>query len=215
MNRLITELKHYEVSIKSIKDNHPSKYNDPSKDDKIKIHSKIKYINNLFNFYYVCKYEQLDNLSLEEITKEKIKCIEMVRNDPSKLRVLKITKVSFEEDLLYSKSIKPSTLKVLCYYNNLSVIIIKNKCYYYFNFGKECYLLKNNKYANIIDIKSISMIENKYFLLERLDNLLYAISYYKLADLKLICNKLDISLTGLKLKKQLYDSILKKLTQMI
>ena len=139
----------------------------------------------------------------------------MVRNDSCKLRILKITKVSFEEDLLYSKSIKLSTLKVLCYYNNLSVIIIKNKCYYHFDFGGECYVLNNNKYEHVIDTKSIDIIKTTYFLLERLDNLLYAISHYKLADLKIICKKLDISLTGLKLKKQLYDSILKKLTQMI
>jgi len=212
MNDLIAELKEYEVVLKP---NKSTKYTKSSTNDIIKTDLKIRYINNLFNFYYICKYEQFDKLSLEEITKEKIRCIELVRSNPSYLRTLKISKVSFEEDLLYSKSIKLSTLKILCYYNNLSVIIIKNKCYYHFDFGRDCYLLNNNKYGHIIDIESMNLIKNKYFLLERLDNLLYAINYYKLADLKIICEKLEIPLNELKLKKQLYDSIFKKLTQMI
>ena len=180
--------------------------------------AKLSYlpsINSYFWFYYIWMYGNDYKKSLETETKEKIRCIELVRQNKSLLKTIKVKRVDFEEDLLYSKHINLSTLMVLALYNNLSFIIQKNKCYYFFNYGKQIHLLQNKCYYLDIDSICYKNIVDTCYRLDNIHKLLYAISYYKVSDLQEICNKLDIDHKKYKLKKELYDSIMKKLTQMI
>lgn len=177
--------------------------------------AKKKNIINIFWFYYICNYGDEFSKCLELETKEKFKLIELVRNNKANLKVLKIKRSEFEEDILYSKQISLSTLRVLCYYNKLSIIIIKNKCYYWFDYGDQTNVWNNGTYKLNISQKDINHIKDNYFFLERTDKLLYAESHYKLKELQEISDKIGLNRNELKLKHDLYMAIHKKLSEMI
>ena len=126
MSKIIYYLQQYEIS-----NNHENN-NSEIKSHKIKSHvTKIYEVNNYcivpklnlyYWFYYICKYGKEYNKTLELATADKFAQIELVRNNISGLKLLKIKKQSFEEDLIYAKNIHISTLKVLAYYNQLSLL---------------------------------------------------------------------------------------------
>lgn len=170
--------------------------------------------NSYFWMYYVSKYGADAKMDLTNESKEKIEQIEEVRKNTHILKEIKYKRVTFEEDLMYSKDISVSTLKVLCIMNKLSVLIIKNKCYYFFNYGTTTHLLEKNKCT--FNITRVKEIESNYYLLDAKP--LKAISYYKLKELREIGTKFGIDIdVGVKsrLKKEIYDDILIKLIQMI
>jgi hypothetical protein len=167
-----------------------------------------------FWFFFVAKYGLEAKRDLTNESKEKIEQIEEVRKNTHMLKEIKYKRVTFEEDLMYAKNISMSTLKVLCMINHLSLVIIKNKCYYYFKYGTTTHLLENNTCT--LDIKNVEDIERKYYFLDTKP--LKGISYYKVKDLRDIGTKLGIEIdvgTKSRLKKALYDDILIKLNQMI
>ena len=170
--------------------------------------------NMYFWFFYLSKYGMDAKMDLTNESKEKIAQIEEVRKNTHILKEIKYKRVTFEEDIMYSKNISLSTLKVLCIMNNLSLLIIKNKCYYFFNYGITTNLLENN--ICTFNIKNVNAIESKYYLLDTKP--LNSISYYKLKDLRDIGKKLDIEIdvgSKSRLKREIYDDILIKLIQMI
>jgi len=164
--------------------------------------------------FFVVKYGMEVKMDLTNESKEKIEQIEEVRKNTHILKEIKYKRVTFEEDLMYAKTISMSTLKVLCLMNKLSILIIKNKCYYIFNYVTTIHLLENNRVT--FDIKNVEEIESKYYFLDTKP--LKAISSYKLKDLRDIGTKLGIEIdvgTKSRLKKAIYDDILIKLNQMI
>ena len=170
--------------------------------------------NMYFRFFYLSKYGIDTKMDLTNESKEKISQIEEVRKNTHILKEIKYKRVTFEEDIMYSKNISLSTLKVLCIMNNLSLLIIKKKCYHFFNYGTTTNLLENNICS--FNIKNVNDIENKYYLLDTKP--LKCISYYKLKDLREIGQKLGIEIdvgSKSRLKKEIYDDILIKLIQMI
>ena len=170
--------------------------------------------NRNFWFFFVAKYGLESKMDLTNESKEKIAQIEEVRKNTHILKEIKYKRVTYEEDLMYAKNISMSTLKVLCIMNKLSLLIIKNKCYYYFKYGTTTHLLENNTCT--FNIKNVEDIEGKYYFLDTKP--LKCISYYKLKDLRDIGTKLGIEIdvgTKSRLKKAIYDDILIKLIQMI
>ena len=129
------------------------------------------------------------------------------------LKLLKIKKQSFEEDLIYAKHIHISTLKVLAYYNQLSLLILKNGCYYFFNYGDEVFVLKNDKMYKITKEELKDIQENNYCI-PMVDKIMYASSHYRLNDLYDIAKQLGISYNKM-LKADLYNCIKIKLMQII
>jgi len=216
MSILIEFLKQYELNDIII-----SKYNNVLTKPNIKKLTVSKKFNinkkNLFFYlYYICKYNTFEyNHEMEN--KEKFACIELVRNNADILKGHKISKINFEEDLLYSKNINLGTLKILCAYNNISIVLLYNKCYYHFDYGTNitCYDTLQKSVEFDIDSDKLNVIKKNYYYLDKTDKPLYNISYYKVEDLRGIASKLDISYTNFKLKKDLYEAIRKKLTQMI
>ena len=103
-------------------------------------------------------------------------------------------------------------------YNQLNIIVIKNKTYYHFNFGDIdnaiiIYQEGNNYSCEVNPTKQlIETIHNNYYYVENPNKPIKGISTYKLNEIVSICNKLDIK-TKLesgksKNKKQLYTEIL-------
>lgn len=184
-------------------------------EDKVEDNETIILTKNCYFWcFFVAKYGIEAKRDLTNESKEKIAQIEEVRKNTHMLKEIKYKRVTFEEDLMYAKSISMATLKVLCIMNKLSLLIIKNKCYYFFNYGTTTHLLENNKCT--FDIKNVEDIENKYYFLDTKP--LKGISYYKVKDLRDIGTKLGIEIdvgTKSRLKKALYDDILIKLNQMI
>ena len=224
MSNIINQLELYEISYHIIKDkvnknnehlhvpnkNHsvPNKNHNVSK----KIHS-VPNKNQYYWFYYICKYGIEYNKTLELVSKDKFKQIDSVRQNTAGLKLLKIKKQTFEEDIIYSKHIHISVLKVLAYYNKLSLLVLKKGCYYFFNYGDIVYVLDNHKIYKITTVK-LEEIENNNYCIPMVNKIMYASSHYKLADLHNIAKQLNLSYYKI-VKKELYDSIKFKLMQII
>lgn len=170
--------------------------------------------NMYFWIYYLSKYGSDAKMDFTNESNEKFKQIEEVRKNTHILKEIKYKRESFEEDLMYSKNISESTLKVLCIMNNISILIIKNKCYYFFDYGTITNLLENSTCT--FNIKNVNEIQRKYYLVD--SKPLNSISYYKLPELQDIATRLGIEVyvgSKSRLKKVIYDEILIKLIQMI
>jgi len=207
MSEIIDRLQRYEISqsIVVAKDN--------KKKVKQRLHKMVPKQNQYYWFYYICKYGDEYNKTLELATSDKFKQVECVRGDTSGLKLLKIKKQSFEEDIIYAKHIHISTLKVLAYYNQLSLLILKNGCYYFFNYGDIIHVLDDNKMYTITSA-ALEDIENNNYCIPMVDKIMYACSYYKVNDLQTIAQQLNIPYDKV-LKSALYERIKIKLTQII
>ena len=222
MSKIINYLQHYEIGHNLDVNNHDVKNHDVENHDvknhKMKNHETnnncvLPKLNQYYWFYYICKYGEEYNKTLELATADKFSQIESVRNNLSGLKLLKIKKQSFEEDLIYAKNIHISTLKVLAYYNQLSLLILKNGCYYFFNYGTEICVLKYGKMYKITEDELKNIQENNYYI-PMVDKIMYASSHYRLNDLHDIAKQLGISYNKM-LKTDLYNCIKIKLMQII
>ena len=217
MSKIIDKLQQYEISHYCVKRNHV-KNNHDMKNHVKKNHVKkndlvVPKINQYYWFYYICKYGEEYNKTLELATEDKFAQIELVRNNISGLKLLKIKKQAFEEDLIYAKNIHISTLKVLAYYNQLSLLILKNGCYYFFDYGNEVFVLNNKKIYKITKEELKDIQENNYCI-PMVHKIMYAISHYRLNDLYEIANQLNMPYDKM-LKTDLYNGIKIKLMQII
>tara|TARA_B100001173_G_scaffold285644_1_gene272752 strand:- start:2 stop:724 length:723 start_codon:yes stop_codon:yes gene_type:complete len=182
----------------------------------------IKEIDQLFWYFYIAlhgydEYKLIDNkFTLEKSLK--INNIQSMRANNSILKQQKLRISEYETTLLNSKKIDIPTLCGLSAYNQLNIIVIKNKTYYHFNFGDIdnaiiIYQEGNNYSCEVNPTKQlIETIHNNYYYVENPNKPIKGISTYKLNEIVSICNKLDIK-TKLesgksKNKKQLYTEIL-------
>ena len=165
------------------------------------------------------KFKTIKSNFLEEKA-IKIAYIQKVRENKSLMKEMKIKRTEVEDELLNQQTIKIKTFLLLCAIEKQN-IIIKDKYKYL-----EC--------INNVEIPNIEVIEkthDKYGLYifdkkkqielcrEKLWNIkilnfekpLRAISNYKVADLREICESLNITIPNKTKKKDLYQLILLKL----
>tara|TARA_Y100000741_G_scaffold32540_1_gene22998 strand:+ start:5972 stop:6601 length:630 start_codon:yes stop_codon:yes gene_type:complete len=209
MSKIIHELQQYEISKVIVKDISWVQKNQ-NKQPQVEYVPKI---NMYYWFYYICKYGIEYNKTLELATQDKFKQIEIIRENTSGLKLLKLKKQTFEEDIIYAKHIHISTLKVLAYYNQLSLLVLKNGCYYFFNYGKVVHVLENNKMYTPSEAGLEEIVNNNYCI-PMVDKIMYSMSHYKVSDLQNIAKQLNIPYHKV-LKTELYNSIKIKLTQII
>lgn len=191
-----------------------SKFSKSAKQDVKPIYfNHVPKSNPYYWFYYICKYGNEYNKTLELASKDKFEQIESVRKDTSGLKLLKIKQQTFEEDMIYTKTMPISVLKVLAYYNQLSLLVLKKGCYYFFNYGDIVYLLENNKIYKISSTK-LEEIENNNYCIPMVNKIMYASSHYKVSDLQSIAQQLNLPYHKV-LKSKLYNSIKIKLMQII
>jgi len=209
MSEIISKLQMYDISkiISKAKD-----LQDKKPENKKQLYHVPK-LNEYYWFYYICKYGNEYNKTLELASKDKFEQVEHVRKDTSGLKILKIKQQTFEEDIIYSKHIHISVLKVLAYYNKLSLLVLKKGCYYFFNYGSEVSVLDNHKIYKITTVK-LEEIENNNYCIPMVNKIMYASSHYKLSELQNIAKQLNIPYHKV-LKTELYNSINIKLMQII
>ena len=126
MSEIISKLQIYDISkIISRANDLQDKKQENKKQENKKLLYRVPKLNEYYWFYYICKYGNEYNKILEFVSKDKFEQIEHVRKDTSGLKILKIKQQTFEEDIIYSKHIHISSLKVLAYYNKLSLLVLK------------------------------------------------------------------------------------------
>ena len=163
----------------------------------------IKEQDQLFWYFYIAKYgrdeyKYLDHKFIKE-KDLKIKNIETMKRNTSILKQNKIKISEYETDLLNSKKISISTLQGLCAYNEVNIIYVKKKTYYFFNFNDSDnpIIIKNNgkTHSCITNPTSdeIGNITHNYYRIDNPSKPIKAVSNYKLDEIIDICNKLDIS----------------------
>ena len=163
----------------------------------------IKEQDQLFWYFYIAKYgrdeyKYLDHKFIKE-KDLKIKNIETMKQNTTILKQNKIKISEYETDLLNSKKISISTLQGLCAYNEVNIIYIKKKTYYFFNFNDSDnpIIIKNNgkTHSCITNPTSdeINNIKHNYYRIDNPSKPIKAASNYKLDEIIDICNKLDIS----------------------
>tara|TARA_A100001015_G_scaffold224377_1_gene253010 strand:+ start:7544 stop:8185 length:642 start_codon:yes stop_codon:yes gene_type:complete len=213
MSNIIRTLQQYEISEMIINDKRNSQQDNKKNNSSLKKYTNIPKLNSYYWFYYISKYGNEYDKILELVTKDKFQQIDIVRNNTSGLKLLKVKKQTFEENIIYAKNIHISTLKVLAYYNQLSLLILKNGCYYFFNYGETIYVLDNYKMYKITDNELHNIQDNNYYI-PMVDKIMYASSHYKVSDLCDIAKQLDLPYNKM-LKADLYNSIKIKLMQII
>ncbi len=214
MNELITELQRYELTKSDLKKEIEKVVKKKEKLDYKTLYGKRNSTNYLL-FFIMSKYDCIDKIKFEFINKVKIELIELIRQNKVHLKKFKVKVTSIEEDILYSKDISLTTLNIICFLMNLSIIIIKSNCYYYFDYGNKVHLLDGIKYKLDIEKKDVNKYILDYFHLEYTDKLLLCVNSYKRADLDIIAKKLCIVSSTYKLKNDLYNAIIKKLNELI
>jgi hypothetical protein len=150
-----------------------------------------------YSFFY--KINNIDITSYDKYNEkqEKVKLAE-------KLDKMKFKNKDFiMNNLLYDKTIHLMTLNILCIHYSVSVIFIIQNAYYKMNVSDKDILYMNSKYEFI----SFDGNLNNYYEITQLDKPLYSISYYTVADLIDICNKLKLPHDNMK-KQNVYNNIL-------
>lgn len=200
-----------------------------------KSESKIifpKYNDSLFWCFYILS-KSLDDYTMMEIGKKqfeiektsKIDLVSIVREKKDEIKKIKLKRTDIENELVNESAISINTFLAICMLKDLHVIIVKNKIFYELGDGNETHIIifneEDNKYG--IDLENNDEKINKYrntlWKVENISKPVRAMSYYKIADLQEICQKIDIPLeitletkTKNKTKAQLYEEIVQKLT---
>ena len=165
-------------------------------------------------------YESLHSSNFCEEMGEKIQIVENIGNHTDILKNNKWKKSIIEHNLISEKKISLQTFFYICSTRDINVVIIK---------GRSIYILENNKdnsyelllysdngymlsqHTPVDKLALISEYKVKYFNIENINKPLRAISSYKIAELRDISDRLDISHVsndGKKYnKKQLYEII--------
>jgi hypothetical protein len=184
-------------------------------------------MDSLFWCLYIMKYgeihyEMLDNKSVVTEKKLKIEYVEKIRLNKVLLKTYKFnTFAELENNLTNDKTLSLSSLLSLCALDNLNIMVIQNKTYYELcmNDSTDTAIIQkfDKKFGvKLVDTEFAAGIKNDLIQIENVDKPLKAISAYKVNDLILICNKLDIdvkqaSTEKTKTKKELYEDIYKKI----
>lgn len=186
-----------------------------------------KQYDTLFWCYYIMvfghfSYITLGENSFEEEKSIKIALAEKIKDNKELLKENKWKRRKLETELVIDKNISFQTFFFMCAIKKLNVIIQYKRCIYSCknNNTDEYELIKWDKDKGYLiftgkDIDKKSIIANymeSYLIIQNINKPIGAISSYKIADLKNICNKLNIPIVspnGKKLtKKILYNNII-------
>uniref|UniRef100_A0A6C0KJ22 Uncharacterized protein n=1 Tax=viral metagenome TaxID=1070528 RepID=A0A6C0KJ22_9ZZZZ len=183
-------------------------------------------------FYVIQKsiedYELISLSGFKEEHEYKIKFIEKIKKEKSMLKENKIKYTEIEDDMINKKNIGINSIKALCLSYKINCMIIKNKSYIDINGdingdsdgdsdGKihiiQC--MKNKYMIAYVHKDKIDYYKTNLLSIPSFTKPLKSVSAYTLDTLKTMCLKLDISIYKnegkTKLKKELYESILKEL----
>ncbi len=166
-----------------------------------------------WTFFYIFngefEYMSIHNeFSTEKLMK--IDLLEKIRKNKDILKKYKVKSNYIEDQLLNSNTIDVTTFCILCILNNIS-FILHNKYFYWShicneeifiinNIKKKCKIFTGNDTNNEIECIKKNRIE-----VSNINKLIKSMSSYKMAELKDICEKLNINMfknTGKKKKKQ-------------
>jgi hypothetical protein len=161
--------------------------------------TKKKLILNDYLFYsFFYKINNLDITSYDKYNEkqEKVKLAEKI--DKMKFK----NKDFIMNNLLYDKTIHLMTINALCIYYKVSLIFIIQNAYYKMNVTNDT-LFMNSKYEFIpFDASTL----DSYYEITHLDKPLYSITYYTVADLIEISNRLKLPYDNMK-KQNIYNNI--------
>jgi len=200
------------ISAPHIKDNDKDK-------DQLRFFKPIEN-DKLFWIFYIIKfgemeYQMIKNKNIIFEKKFKIDFITKIRENKNIIKQYKFcTLTALENNLLNDAKLSLSSFLYLCIFEEINVVIIKNKTYFklFVNDNPTMYLIKemNNAYSFCeCTIHHFQQnIEDKYYEMSNIIKPIKAITYYKVDELKDICKKLDIDLHDKKTKKELYDNII-------
>lgn len=164
-------------------------------------------------------YENSSNSGFKEEKDFKFSFVDSLKQNPEFTKQHKIKYFDVENECVNMKKIGFTTLRALCLYYKINIIVVKDKLYYkfgdFFNDNKEVIYLENGKFGlneNITKDK-IDFIEKNYIELQVNKKPLKAISGYSATELKIMNQKLGISIYNdnqkVKVKKELYDQLIK------
>jgi hypothetical protein len=186
-------------------------------------------MDSLFWCLYIMKYgeihyEMLDNKSVVTEKKLKIEYVEKIRLNKVLLKTYKFNTFSeLENNLTNDKTLSLTSLLSLCALDNLNIMVIQNKTYYELRMNDSADTAIIQKFDKKFGVKLVDndffkndLIKNDFIQIENVEKPLKAISAYKVNDLILICNKLEIDVKHAlsektKTKKELYEDIYKKI----
>ena len=174
----------------------------------------------LFWSFYIMQngmsnYEMINNKFTHE-KKKKFELVDIIRGEGSLLKSLKISKTKVEVDLTNSKCISLNTMCALCNIYRLNMVYVCGKKYYeiILDEDKPYNIIEESNYKfglkKNVELSTIKKYRDNYWLMESLDKPLKSISSYKVDDLRIICNQLNIC-TDKMTKPKLYEEILSKL----
>ena len=216
-----------------------SKYNEP-----FKINNHKNFADKLFWLFYkiLNNYsdEDLENINSFKTMKDfKFAIVEKLRNQKNILKDYKIQKSFVEDDLTNNEKISFKTFHALCILHLINLIIIRDNntyCVLCSNIDEKVMNLQNYKVLEISNVKlspnfnnfdiklindeldegKLQKILTSYYNIENIEKPLKAFSSYKLDELIIIAEKININIydeNNKKLKKQdLYKNILQKLS---
>jgi hypothetical protein len=181
-----------------------------------------KYRDKLFWCFYIIengymKYETIHNAFITE-KNNKIEICENLRKKKDIIKMLKIKKNILDNNLCNEEKISLLTFINLCRIFNYSFLILNGKIGYsnIIKDSKDTFLILKDgvDYGLYSDeskktVKIKRALENNW-IITNFKKPLKGISSYKIAELKEICNKLDINIIKKK-KKELYNLIQEKL----
>ncbi len=173
--------------------------------------------------YGIDKYNGLHSRNIVVEKKIKIDFIEIFRqnNIKSIIKERKLGPIShIENSLLNEKTIDLKTFEAMCIIKDLSCVYLFNRCYHPINIEDD-----ENNYESIptplivkksypekygyVENCSLIEIRNTKHEVTNISKPLKAMTSYKLEELVVLCNKLNIDVEGNKRKKNLYEELVK------
>jgi hypothetical protein len=171
----------------------------------------------LFWFWYFFNNGQIVGNKYKLEMKIKTNLVEKIHSQKKQLKIFKFKISEIEQDILYSKKISIKSIMVILYLSKINFVYYTDVVYYEYGEFDKTFAIYHDKNNNVYHLRENldKEIKNKRYIITSLDKQIKNISCYKLADVKEICNKLDISTMKTEkksfTKKELYEKLVLKL----
>ena len=174
----------------------------------------------LFWLFYIIKYgldeykeikRQNKTFSIEK--EVKIQTITDMRKMKDIYKQYKIKRTTVEDSLINERVINYDAFQILCINNDIDVILIINNFFHLFQGDKtrelrvDNIIAFNNNKITLLKPDGMSDLLSNKMEIKNLSKPLNSISYYKLGDLKEICDKLEIKYLSNDKKMILYKKL--------
>lgn len=189
-----------------------------------------KYNDTLFWCFYILlegrfAYDDASSNGFKEEKQFKLQFIDQLQKHRSTLKAEKIRYLDVEDECVNQVKMGYVTLRALCLIHNINIYVVKNKTYMkfgkFYNENDKIYVfyVKQDKREVSYGLKEeetlekIKYIEDNYVLLENGGKPLKAISNYSVNELKIMNQKMGISIYNenqkVKVKKELYEQLVR------